>query len=52
MRNSHEVLKLKNLKKRLDNVTKENRIEKSLISKRTEIKADDSEKELKLNIVM
>lgn len=31
---------MKNLKKRLDNITKENRSEKSIISKRVDVQAD------------
>ena len=34
MRNWNEILKMKSLKKRLDNVTKENRKEVSIMSKR------------------
>jgi len=37
MRNSHDFLKLKKLKKRLETITKDNRVEKSLISKRTDV---------------
>lgn len=52
MRNSHDLLRLKNLKKRLDNITKDNRSEKSIMSKRVDIQADSMEKELNLMIVM
>lgn len=52
MRNYHEMLKMKNLKKKLDNVTKEDRYEKSIMSKRFDVQADVAEKELKLSIMM
>lgn len=52
MRNCHELLKMKNLKKKLDNVTKEDRYEKSIMSKKYDVQADEAEKELKLTIVM
>lgn len=42
MRNSNDLLKLKNLKKRLDNITKDNRSEKSIMSKRVDIQADEA----------
>jgi hypothetical protein len=44
MRNYNEILKMKNLKKRLDNITKDNRIEKSIISKKIDVQADEAEK--------
>lgn len=40
MRNAHEILKMKNLKKKLDNVSKENRYEKSIMSKKYDVQAD------------
>ena len=52
MRNWNEDLKMKQLKKKLDNVTKENRYEASIVSKRFDNQADEAEKELKLVIVM
>lgn len=52
IRNWSEDLKMKQLKKKLDNVTKENRYEASIMSKRYDIQADEAEKELKLIIVM
>ena len=41
MRNWNDILKMKNLKKKLDNVSKEDRKEVSIMSKRME---DDEEK--------
>ena len=43
---------MKNLKKKLDNVTKDNRYEKSIMSKKYDVQADEAEKELRLTIVM
>jgi hypothetical protein len=42
MRNSNDMLKLKNLKKRLDNIPKANRSEKSIMSKRVDVQADEA----------
>ena len=46
MRNWNDILKMKNLKKKLDNVSKEDRKEVSIMSKRmgAEHKEDDEEK--------
>lgn len=44
MRNYHEILKTKNLKKKLDNVTKDDRFEKSIMSKRYDVQADVAER--------
>ena len=52
MRNAHDILKMKNLKKKLDNVTKDNRYEKSIMSRKYDVQADEAEKQLKLTIVM
>lgn len=52
MRNYNEILKMKNLKKRLDNITKDNRTEKSIISKKIDVQADEAEKEFNLNVVV
>ncbi len=52
LRNSHDLLKFKDLKKILDNVTKENRTQKSIMSKRNDVQADQAQKELNLNIVV
>lgn len=52
MRNYNEILKMKNLKKRLDNITKDNRIEKSIISKKIDVQADEAEKQFNLNVVV
>lgn len=38
------MLKLKSLKKRLDNIPKANRSEKSIMSKRVDVQADEAEK--------
>ena len=52
MRNYNEILKMKNLKKRLDNITKDNRTEKSIISKKIDVQADEAEKQFNLNVVV
>ena len=44
MRNAHDILKMKNLKKKLDNVTKDNRYEKSIMSRKYDVQADEAEK--------
>ena len=50
-RNWHDFLKMKNLKKKLDNIKKDNTFEKSLVSKRQQF-MDDDQKELRMLFVM
>ena len=57
MRNTHEMLKMGNLKKKLDNMSFENRNERSkIVSKKysspSAIKQEEEEKTIKLKIVM
>ena len=43
LRNWHESLKMKGLKKMLDNIKKDNTIEMSLVSKRQQISGEDED---------
>jgi hypothetical protein len=51
-RNWNELLKMKDLKKRLDNVTKKDTYEKSIVSKRIGLEDNQGENELKMIFVM
>lgn len=51
-RHWHEILKMSALKKRLDNVTKKDTYEKSIVSKRIGLEDNQSETELKMIFVM
>lgn len=44
MRNYCDFLKLKQLKKKMNNIKKDNRAERSIISKRADIQGDEAEK--------
>ena len=50
-RNWHDFLKMKNLKKKLDNIKKDNTFEKSLVSKRQQF-MDEDQKELRMLFIM